>query len=404
MSEMPLDGVNVLDFSWVMAGPSASRIFADYGATVVRVESATRIDTARTMAPFVGGKPGTESSIFYQNVNAGKRCLTLDLATDAGREVVRDLARWANVVCESFSPRVMRSWGLDYAALRDVKPDIIMISTCLMGQTGPLAGFAGFGSLASAISGYHNMTGWPDRAPAGPFGAYTDTVAPRFMAIAVLAALEHRRRTGQGQYIDQSQAESALHFLAPALLDFTVNGRVQMRAGNSDAHQCPHGVYPTSGDDQWIAVAVTNDDQWRALCDAIGRADLAADERNGTVDGRLAHRDEIDAAVSAWTAERSPAEGEAALQAQGVPASAVQGGRALYTDPQLHDRGHFVEVPHPEHERITVEGSRFRFSRTPAVVERSGPTLGGDNQFVLQELLGYSDDHIAELVAAGVLQ
>jgi benzylsuccinate CoA-transferase BbsF subunit len=201
---------------WVMAGPAGTRMLADYGPQIVRLESTRYIDTARTLAPFHANQPGPESSGLFQNLNTGKRMLTLDVRTPAGRAVALDLVRWADVVTESFAPGRMRALGLDYETLRQVNPRLVMLSTCLMGQTGPRAGFAGYGNLAAAISGFSNLGGWPDRAPAGPFSAYTDYVSPRFIALAILAALEHRRRTGEGQYIDCSQAECSLHFLGPA--------------------------------------------------------------------------------------------------------------------------------------------------------------------------------------------
>src|SRR5215813_7261663 len=302
--DLPLTDVKILDFTWVMAGPAATRVLADYGATVVRIESSHRLDTGRTIGPFHDGQPGLEHSGFFQNLNAGKLGLTLDLAQDAGRAVALDLVRWADVVAESFSPKAMRAWGFDYASLLQVKPDLIMLSTCLMGQTGPLAQFAGFGNLAAALSGFFSLTGWPDRPPAGPFGAYTDYVAPRFTAVAILAALDYRRRTGQGQYIDQSQAESTLHFLAPAILDYTVNGRVQERVGNRDPAMAPHGVYPAAGADCWIAIAVGNDQHWQALCAVLERPALLHDERFATPEARLAHQDALDAIVAAWTKDR----------------------------------------------------------------------------------------------------
>ena len=402
--DLPLADLKILDFTWVMAGPAATRVLADYGATVVRIESSRRLDTGRTIGPFHDGQPGVEHSGFFQNVNAGKLGLTLDLAQDAGRAVALDLVRWADVVTESFSPKAMRAWGFDYASLRQVKPDIIMVSTCLMGQSGPLAQFAGFGNLAAAISGFFSVTGWPDRPPAGPFGAYTDYVAPRFTASAILAALEYRRRTGQGQYIDQSQAESALHFLTPALLDYTVNGRRQERVGNVDAHLAPHGVYPAAGQDRWLAITVSHDAQWQALCEVIERPELAHDSRFVTPTARLAHHAALDTLLTAWTQEHDAHTAEAALQARGVPASAVQNSQELYSDPQLVQRGHFVQLPHSLHGTTTIEASRFRLSRTPARVERAAPTLGGDNQYVLETILGYSSERIAALAATGVLR
>ena len=402
--DLPLADVKVLDFTWVMAGPAATRVLADYGATVVRIESTRHLDAGRTIGPFHDGQPGIEHSGFFQNLNAGKLGLTLNLSQTAGRDVARDLVRWADVVTEAFSPGVMRAWGLDYAALRQVQPDIIMLSTCLMGQSGPFAQFAGFGNLAAAISGFFSLTGWPDRPPAGPFSAYTDYVAPRFTTAAILAALEYRRRTGQGQYIDQSQAESALHFLTPALLDYTVHGRTQERRGNADAHLAPHGVYPAAGQDRWLALAVCTEAQWQALCEVMQRPDLSHEARFSTLAARLTHRAALDTIVAAWTQEHNASEVEAMLQARGIPASAVHNSQALYGDPQLTQRGHFVRLPDPLHGTTTIEGSRFRLSRTPARIERAGPTLGRDNQYVLQTILGYSPERITALADAGVLQ
>jgi len=403
-NSLPLADVKILDFMWAIAGPASTRMLADYGATVVRLESANRFDATRTVGPFHNGQPGAESSGLFFNMNAGKRMITLDLSKKESRSVVLDLVRWADVVTESFSPRAMRAWGFDYESLRAIKPDLIMLSTCLMGQTGPLAQFAGFGNLAAAIVGFANLAGWPDRPPAGPFGAYTDYIAPWFNASAILAALEYKRRTGQGQYIDLSQAEAALHFLGTALLDCEVNGRAQERAGNRDQNYAPHGVYPAAGVDRWIALAVTNEAQWRALCAALERLDLLQDERFATPATRLAHQDALDEIIVAWTRSKDPFQMEAALQAHGVPASAVRTILELADDPQLLHRGHFVQLDHPKYGKTTVEGSRFRLSRTPARIEGSAATMGRDNQYVLETLLGYSEERITELVAAGVLE
>jgi benzylsuccinate CoA-transferase BbsF subunit len=401
---LPLAGVHIVDLMWVIAGPSATRVLADYGATVVRIESTRRLDTARTIGPFQDGSPGPENSGLFQNVNAGKLGLTLDMASDAGREIFLDLVRWADVVTESFSPQAMRSLGLDYETLQQVKPDLIMLSTCLMGQTGPMANFAGFGNLAAAISGFFSLTSWPDRAPAGPFSAYTDYVSPRFTAMAILAALDHRRRTGEGQYIDQSQVESALHFLGPALLDYTVNDREQAPAGNRDPHMAPHGVYAAAGDDRWIALAVQTEEQWQALCAVMQRPELARNPRFATLTSRLAHQDELDAIITDWTRTREALDLETILQEHDIAASVVQRLYDLYDDPQLRHRGHFVPREHPIHGAITVENSRFTLSRTPAWIGRAAPTLGRDNHEVLGAILGYSAERIAALEAQGVLR
>jgi crotonobetainyl-CoA:carnitine CoA-transferase CaiB-like acyl-CoA transferase len=229
-------------------------------------------------------------------------------------------------------------------------------------------------------------------------------VAPRFTAVAILAALEYRRRTGQGQYIDQAQAESALHFLTPALLDFTVRGHGQERVGNMDAHLAPHGVYPAAGQDCWLAIAVHTDAQWQALCEVMQRPDLGDDSRFATLAARRTHRETLDTILAVWTQAHRAQEAEAMLQARGVPASAVHNSQDLYDDPQLTHRGHFVALPDPLHGTTTVEGSRFRLSRTPAQVERAGPTLGRNNQYVLETILGYSPERIAALTTGGILR
>jgi crotonobetainyl-CoA:carnitine CoA-transferase CaiB-like acyl-CoA transferase len=399
-----LAGVKVLDFMWVLAGPGSTRILADYGATVVRVESTHRLDALRTVGPFLEIPPGTESSAAFHGLNAGKLMMTLDLGKPGGREVALDLVRWADVVTESFTPKAMKRWGLDYESLRAVKPDIIMMSTCLMGQTGPLASFAGFGNLAAAVTGFFHLCGWPERPPAGPFGAYTDYIAPKFGAMTLLAALDHRRRTGEGQHIDLAQAEAALHFLGPAILEQTVNGHARSAHGNRDLNYAPHGVYPAAGDDRWVAIAVTNDRQLAALAGAIGHPELARDQRFATTAARLAHQDELDALLAAWTRTREAGDVEGTLQAAGVPASVVQSSRELCADPQLAHRGHFVHLDHPTYGTTPVESSRFHLSRTPAQVGGPAPTFGRDNQHVLETILGYDADRITELVIAGALE
>ncbi len=403
MARLPLEDVKILDFMWVMAGPAGTRMLADYGAVIVRIESPTRIDTARTLAPYQNNQIGPDASGLFSNCNAGKFGLTLDIGNPRSREVIRDLVQWADVVTESFSPKAMRAWGLDYPALSKIKPDIIMLSSCLMGQTGPLASFAGFGNLAAAISGFHNLTGWPDRKPAGPFGAYTDYVSPRFTAIAVMAALEYRRRTGKGQYIDQSQAEASLHFLTPALLDYSANGSVQIRAGNSDRELAPHGIYPAKGEDQWVALVCKTEDDFAALCDLLKRPQLALDARFKTLGDRRQNASALDEIISSWSRELESRDAELLAQARGIAAHAVQNSAEFYTDSQVAHRGHFVELPHPVYGKTTVEGSRTKLSRTPAQARRAAPTLGQDNQYVLEKILGYSEEQIGDIAASGVL-
>ena len=401
--DLPLSDLKVLDFMWVVAGPASTRVMADYGAQVVKIELTTRVDTARGLGPWNTGEAGPENSALYQNMNAGEIGLTLDLGSEEGRAVALDLVRWADVVAESFSPRAMCAWGLGYEQLRKVNPRIVMLSSSLFGQNGPYSDIAEFGTMGAAAAGFNMATGWADRDPA-MVAAYSDYVAPRFTLVALLAALEHRDRTGEGQYIDFSQAEASIHFLAPAMLDYSINGRDFTRLGNSDPHFAPHAVYPASGEDRWVAVVCETDEQWRTLAEAIGRADLAGDASLATAAGRLGASEVLDAAIAAWTSDLEPLEVERALQAVGVPSHAVPNGSQLILDPQLQHRGHYLRVPHGTLGETTVEALRFGLSRTPARTTRGGPTFGQDNFEVLSELLGYDADRIAELAAAGVLQ
>jgi crotonobetainyl-CoA:carnitine CoA-transferase CaiB-like acyl-CoA transferase len=401
---LPLADVKVVDFMWALAGPGTTRTLADYGATVVRIESASRVDGARTVGPFHQNRPANDGSGLFGTYNAGKLGLGLDLGKPEAREVVLDLVRWADVVCESFSPKAMRAWRLDYESLRAVKPELIMLSSCLMGQSGPMSGFVGFGNMAAAVSGFYNLCGWPDRPPSGPFGAYTDYLAPRFGAIAVLAALDYRRRTGKGQYLDQSQAESALHFLSPAILDCAANGRMGQGLGNADPHHAPHGVYPARGDDRWVAIACAGEPQWRSLCRLMQREELADSPEFATMADRQRNHLELDRIVGEWTRLRDAEELETLLQGAGIAAAAVHDSRGIAHDAQLASRGYLIDIEHPLCGPTVVEASRFILSRTPARTPRPAPAVGGDNQYVLQSILGYEEERITALVAAGVLQ
>jgi len=396
---LPLAGLKVLDFTWSIAGPHHTRVLADAGATVVKVESARRPDAARGFLPVHDNAPGAEQSALFDDMNAGKLSLGIDLSVPESMDVIHDLVRWADVVTESYTPKAMRAWGLDYENLRRINPSIVMLSTCLAGQDGPLASFAGFGNLGAALAGFYGLAGWPDRPPAGPFGAYTDYTSTHFILGTLLAALDHRRRTGEGAFIDLAQSEAATWFLAPALLEWTVNGVVAERAGNRDRDLAPHGVYPAAGTDRWVAIACRDDRDWSALAELLGRTDLAA----LPIAERHRRHDELDELIAAWTSTRSDAEAEAALQARGVPAHLVASSVECLADPQLAYRGHFVDLDHPSR-RCLVERTRFALGRTPTVVERRPPFLGEHNAEILGGLLGYDDDQVADLVIAGALE
>lgn len=401
-----LNGLKVLDLSWVVAGPLIGRALADFGCQVVRVESSTRIETARLMQPFHGGVQGRENSALFGNCNAGKLGTTIDLTTGEGRAIVRDLADWSDVVIESFSPGRMAKWGLDYATLSAAKPSLIMLSTSIAGQSGPWASLAGYGNVGSSLSGYQNLVGWEDALPMGPFGPYTDYVGPRLALITLLAAIEDSRRGGGGRYIDVAQVEAGIYFLSPQVAHYSLDGTIAQRRGNRDEVFAPHGVYPCRaerGGERFVAIVARSDDEWQRLARAMGRADLAARAELAGAAGRRARADELDAALAAWTATRLALDVERQLQSLGIPAHVSASSAAFVGDPQLAGRGHIVRLEHPLHGTTYVEGPRCLLSETPGEVAAPAPTLGQHNETVLRDLLGYGDERIRALREGGVL-
>jgi crotonobetainyl-CoA:carnitine CoA-transferase CaiB-like acyl-CoA transferase len=398
--DRPLEGLKVADLAWVAAAPLATKILAHWGATVVRVETQNRPCLLRGALGHRDDIPEQENAIAWHSTNANKQTIALDLSKAEARDVVRDLAGWADVVTESFTPGTMSEWGLGYDDLKTVKPDLIMLSSCVMGQTGPFRDFAGFGNMAASVAGFFDITGWPDRGPAGPYLAYTDYCAPRFTVAALLAAVDHHRRTGEGQYLDFSQMESAVHLLAPALLELQRTGVKRSRRGNDDDHMVPHGVYPTIGDDRWVAIAIEDDGQWRSLCAEMRRDDLGELD-NGARRGRQAEIDEI---VSNWTARQMPAGLAYRLQAHGIAAHHVQNSDGAIDDPQLAHRGHFEWVPHEFTRRAVVDGVPYTLSAAHNGFDWAGPTYGEHAMDVLMGYLGYDGDRVAELAIAEALE
>lgn len=405
----PLVGIRVVDLATTLTGPTATRYLADYGATVVRVETTRHPDTLRYSGPFGAGLATVDSSGYYAAFNTGKYSIALDLDQPGGRELFARLVRWADILVESFTPRVMRRWGLDYRALSDIKPDLIMASTCQQGQTGPRAEYAGYGYHGAALAGLNELTGWPDREPVGPYSAYTDFTGWGFLLVGLLAALDYRRRTGHGMYIDQSQYESALQFLGPALLDYLANGKVAARNGNRDAVFVPNGVYPCasvaerpSEAGEWVAVTVRSDDEWRGLCRGMGRADWSQDPSLGTVAGRRGREGAIDDGIAAWTSARPRAEVCAALRKHGVVCEEVLSPAELLEDAQLLHREHFRRLEHPVLGGYLCHTSCFRLSATPAEVGRRAARLGEDTEHVLRDFLGIGEAELARYAAAGV--
>ncbi len=400
---LPFEGVKVADFSWVAVGPTTTKYLADHGATVVKVETTDPLDILRVVGPFKDNQPGPDRSQFFGDFNTSKMGLTLDLKNSAGLAIAHRLISWADVCLESFTPGTADKLGIGYETARGLNPSVIMASTCLMGQTGPAADFAGFGFHAGAIAGFYEITGWPDLPPDGPWTAYTDTVAPRFLAAIMMAALDHRRRTGEGQHIDASQLEIALHYLAPQIIDYGVSGRMVSRAGNRSETAAPHGAYPCGGDDQWCAIAVENDQQWAGLRRAMGSPSWAEDARYETAPGRLQFQDEIDGHLSQWTRGKPAPKVMELLLEEGVAAGVVQRSSDLLEDPQLAHRNFFRPMDHPEMGNVPYSGHQFVISGYDNGPRFPAPVLGQHNDHVLRDILGMSDDEVSEAVIAGAL-
>jgi crotonobetainyl-CoA:carnitine CoA-transferase CaiB-like acyl-CoA transferase len=316
------------------------------------------------------------------------------MRTPEGREVILDLVRWADVVTDSFGPGVLDSLGLGWETIQAENPRAILLESCLMGQTGPWRTFTGFGNLAASVTGYMTLAGEPGGLPSGPWAAYTDFIAVRYNALALLGALDVQRRTGRGQRIDQAQAESALHFAASGYLDYRVNGRIVGANGNDDAHYFPHGVFACAGKDAWVAIAVRDERDWRELCAELERNDLMT---------RRDDRPAVLAALRAWCAEREPAAIEIALQARGVPAHEVLDTPGLYACPQMQHREHWIECEHSIYQTTHVESGRIRLSETAPLRPKAAIHFGRDNEAVLKDILGYDDARIAGLAARGAL-
>ena len=402
-STLPFAGVRVADFSWIGVGPITAKYLADHGATVVHVETEQPVDRLRVVGPFKDNIPGVNRCQFFGSFNTSKLSLALNLKHPEGLAVAKRLIAWADLCLDSFTAGTMAALGLGYEVARELNPSIVMASTCLMGQTGPAAGLAGYGYHAAAISGFYEITGWDDRPPAGPFNAYTDTIAPRFLAATLMAALEHRRRTGEGQYIDQAQMESALYFLAPEILDHQLSGRLPRRAGNDACAAAPHDAYPCAGTDQWIAIAVETDAQWAALRSALGEPAWAAAAKLDTTAGRCAQRALIDAKLAEFTSRHPPRDLMLRLQAAGVPAGMVQRSSDHLQDPQLHHRRFFHPLLHPEMGEVPYEGHQFRIAGYDSGPRTPAPCLGEHSIQVLQEILGYDDEDLARIAASGSL-
>ena len=415
---LPLEGVRVADFSWFGAGPIAGQTLAAFGAEVVRVESEARIDSLRIVEPVALNEDGSKmsntynASGYFNNFNAGKLSFLLDLNSERGQEIAYRLIERSDIFMTNFTPRVLQKWNLLPEHVMAANPRIVAGYAPMQGMVGPHRDFLGFGAVLTPITGISELSGFPHHPPIGIGTNYPDYVVnPGHLAYALLAALRHRDRTGEGQLVEMPQIESVVNALAPAILDYTANGVVQTRAGNRSPTAAPHGAFrcaddPTSAgsEDRWIAIACGSDEQWAAVCDVLGHAEAAADPRFATHDARKANEDALEALVGGWTRDRRAEDLMADLQARGVPAGVIQNAQdILDKDPHVRERAYYQYLDHPETGRSAYDGPCARLSETPGVHRAAAPLFGQHTDEVCRRILELTDDEVAALLVEGVL-
>ncbi|MDD5038945.1 MAG: CoA transferase, partial [Dehalococcoidales bacterium] len=399
----PLTGLKVLDFTWSAAGPIATKCLADHGADVVKIESANAPDMTRVSMPFKDGIPGRERGGLFHYLNSGKHSLMLNLKHPQANAVTARLVSWADVVVENYAPGTMEKWALGYEDIRKINTGIIMVRASLFGQTGPTRQHPGFGWNLNALAGLDDLTGWPDREAVGPNMPMPDFLTAWYMITVTLAAVDYKRRTGCGQLIDLSEFEATLSYLSPEILDYTVNGRLRTRMGNSSSHAAPHAVYRCRGEDRWCAIAVFTDEEWIAFCDVIGKEEWKSDDVLSSVVGRVQNKEALDKVIDAWTVNYSPEEVVERMQAVGVIAGVVKNARDICDDPQLSFRHHFVPVDHPEVGSYPYPSWPVKLSDTPSEIRRS-PLMGEHTEHICTKILGMPDAEFVQLMASGVFE
>jgi benzylsuccinate CoA-transferase BbsF subunit len=405
MSKQPFEGINVLDFTWAGVGPFTVNYLAYFGATVVKVENNRRPDVTRTNPPYKDGIPGVDRSIYFAWSNPTKKYdITIDLNNARGVGLAKRLVGWADIVVESFLPGTLEKWGLGYEDLKKIKPDIIMLRTCMHGQTGSLAKHPGLGFVLTSLAGYNLITGWPDRGSSELYGAYSDYIAPLFGGLSVIAALDYRQRTGKGQCLDLAQHEVAIQFMSPLILDSAVNHREPVRNGNCCSYAAPHGAYRCQGNDRWCAISVFTDEEWKSFCAVIGNPGWTAEPKFATMLGRVKHSSELDKLVEEWTVNHTAEEVMTRMQDAGVPAGVVANAKDMAEDVQLKHYNYYHELDHPYLGKGALyQTPAFRLTDATARVSLP-PSLGEHNEYVCTKILGISDDEFAGLVQDGVFE
>lgn len=402
-----LAGVRVVELGQLIAIPFAGKMMADMGADVVRVESRARMDGYRLAGFYKHDASGEywNRAVNFHEQNRGKRSLTLELTSPAGREALLELIAVSDVFSENFTPRVIRNFGLEYEDLRRVKPDIIMVSSTGYGHTGPWSGFGAIGYGTEAASGLAAVTGYAGGPPAIPELPYADYAAGEHTLFAIMAALARRARTGEGQFIDVSQTQTLTATSPEALMDYAFNGRIASPDGNRDRRFAPQGTYRCAGEDRWISLSARSDSEWAAICETLNRQEWTTDPRFADTPSRMKNHDALDALISESTATWDAKTLERALQAKGVPAGAVLDGKALLFDEHLRARGFYETAEHPGADMppLPYASRPWKFAQTPARLTRAAPNLGEHNEAVLGGLLGIPTARIDEMRAAGVI-
>jgi benzylsuccinate CoA-transferase BbsF subunit len=399
----PFEGLKVIEFGWAGVGPFSVSYLGYFGATIIKMESTSYPDIVRTSQPYKDGIPGIDRSGFFAYTHMVKKhSISLNLKHPQSAGLKRKLIEWADVVVDNFSAGTLEKWGFGYNDLIKIKPDIIAMHTCLYGRTGPLAGLSGTGLDLTTLCGFNSIAGWEDRAAVPISSYYSDNVAPLFGGFSLIAALDYKRRTGKGQFIDMSQLEAGIQFLSPLILDYVANNREISRHGNSLPYAAPHGAYRCKGQDRWCAIGVFSDKQWQSFCNVIGNPDWTRDDRFSTMSGRVENSAEIDKLVNAWTGDFTAEQVMAMMQAAGVSAGLVSDARDQAEDPQFKYYNAFPEKEHPVMGKLTLFHPRgFRLSEAELEVDRS-PLLGEDTEYVVTKLLGVSDDEFVQLMEQGV--
>ena len=404
----PLAGVRIIEMGQLIAIPYAMKLLADMGAQVIRLESCERLESYRTDSLYrndVDGEFWNRGANFYEH-NRNKLGITLDLSQPQGLQVLRQLVSVSDVFAENYTPRVIKNFKLEYEDLRQIKPDIIMVSSTGYGYDGPWANFGATGPATEGASGLAYMTGYKGGGPVMSEIPYTDYTGGEHTVFAVMTALMHRLRTGEGQFIDVSQTQTASATVPEALMDYAINGRVQPRMGNEDPIMSPHGCYPCRGNDRWCAIAVSTDAEWKALCRVLGKVEWLEDTRFTDPLSRWQHRETLDNYVAEITREWDPHQLMDTLQGERVPAGALFDSKDLLVNPHLKERKFYEVAPHHPSTGmppLPYAGRPWKLSETPAVPGKAAPIMGEHNQLVLTELLGYSGEELAKLEADGVI-